>query len=111
MPVTGPALDKYFDFRVSSGGDIATQSGVAVLEKDLSLLIASVLDEQSFGQVITANDQLVLESQIQTELLDHGSVENVIDVTIQFGASNDLVEASATVTAAGDVVTPSVTTT
>lgn len=81
--MTGLSLDRRFDFSVNEAGDIALERGVDDIEKDLSVIAASVLDARAQGEVIEETARLQLESLLRTALLEHEQVQSVPDVSIR----------------------------
>jgi len=72
---SGPDLDKNFDFRINTVGDIASTSGVSELEKDLSiqmvLSLSDYLGEPAKSNVKnkvagTAENVALLDSRVQS---------------------------------------------
>lgn len=97
--MSSPLLDQDFDFRVNSAGDIALERGVADIEKDLSVIAATVLDRRASGVVLDGTARLQLESIVASAVQEHELVSTVPDVSIQSNASGDI---TGTITAVVD---------
>jgi hypothetical protein len=65
---TGIGLDEGFDLVTDESGDVGTTSGAAEVEKDLSLVVASIISATTLGGVPTANEKARLESRLESRL-------------------------------------------
>jgi len=97
--MSGPLLDQDFDFRVNDAGDVALTRGAADIEKDLSVIAATVLDRRASGIVITGTARLQLESLVASAIQDHELVDAVPDVSVRSEPSGNI---SGTITAIVD---------
>jgi len=97
--MSGPLLDQDFDFRVNDAGDIELAQGIADIEKDLSVIAATVLARRAFGVRIDETERLLLESIVASAIQEHELVSDVPDVSIRSDPSGDI---TGTITAVVD---------
>lgn len=65
---TGIGLDEAFDLVTDESDDIGTVSGSAEVEKDLSLIVASIISSTTLGSVANTNEKARLENRLESRL-------------------------------------------
>lgn len=80
---TGIGLDEHFDFIIDSSGDVKSVAQVEELKKDMSVMVWSVLNNNSIGDILTANVVLELESLIRSQLASDERITNVNEVSVR----------------------------
>jgi len=92
--LTGIALDENFDLRIDTTGDIdATTTSIEELAKDLSLRIATIIDDVVLGNRLRPNQIAELEAEVTNTVIADTRVDDVVTVNV----SRDLASTTADV--------------
>jgi hypothetical protein len=79
---SGPALDRNFDFRIDSSGDIKASNGVSELEKDLAFNSA-VLLQDFIGKVLTPTTRQEVNNTLESILEQEERIDSVQNITVE----------------------------
>ncbi len=87
----GLDLDEQFDFTIGDSGDLSSVSGVTELQKDLSGAITAIIQSQTIGNVLDANEASKLDSFLRSRILFDDRVESIRSLTIARGQDADTI--------------------